>query len=598
GAPRQIGIVDLGAYEADASKWREVPSIIVTTLDDVVNPYDGWISLREAVEVYFSWTTPFDAPDAEYGYYNGTYYRKFDQNVDATGYTVTFDLADYFAKKGVAAGAVKATDLVYRFSETYAADPITVKDSMTIDATSVYVGEKDVPVLDENGDVKKVVKTDENGKPVYKVVAVDTLQVDKYGDPIVTNPIVRNVDGKPVVVGSGDETLWHEANWDDVWATDEVGDYIFVKAEAGKTYVVLNDSEGNQLQKYVLEYEYETETTTEPVYLSGVTVDALVEDATTSRSQVFVIEGTATNAPNLTLKEMSVTNGETAGIELKEGANLVMIGGSVTNTQNGAGIQGALNTSITLDGVVVSGNENANGYGGGVSARNGLVTIKNSTFENNSALAAGGVFAANLYVANSSFTGNEATANDGNGLGTIVIVSRGRLTNTLVADNTAYESEAGVVALRNAIVDVYNGTIVNNESSVANKTGVDLQATRGAKVSIYNSIVGLREGTAYDSENVKAHVVSTNATLNAHNTLSSYVGWKNGMTTNIAYDGSTIFLGNDGKSETPYYALARNAQTLDQGDREYVQTTNGYGPYDLTGKTARVQGESVDLGAY
>ena len=404
---------------------------------------------------------------------------------------------------------------------------------MTIDATSVYVGEKDVPVLDENGDVKKVVKTDENGKPVYKVVAVDTLQVDKYGDPIVTNPIVWNVDGKPVVVDSNDGTDWHEANWNVVWATDEVGDYIFVKAEDGKTYVVLNDSEGNQLQKYVLEYEYETETTTEPVYLSGVTVDALVEDAMTSQSNVFVIDGTATNAPNLTLKEMSVTNGETAGIELKEGANLVMYGGRVTDTQNGAGIQGALNTSITLDGVTVSGNENANGYGGGVSARNGLVTIKNSTFEDNIAQAAGGVFAANLYVENSSFTGNKATADDGNGLGTIVVVSRGRLTNTLVADNEAVTGVAGLVALRNSIVDVYNSTIVKNDE-------VDLQASRGAKVALYNSIVGLEEGKAYDPNKVSTRV-QNDGTISAEYTLSAFDGWNNNSATNFKYDGTKIF---------------------------------------------------------
>ncbi|MBR4751211.1 MAG: hypothetical protein IK077_05590, partial [Thermoguttaceae bacterium] len=89
------GYADLGAYE---SKYvQERPSIIVTTLDDVVDPNDGWISLREAVEVYFTYDIPFEEAETDaYGYYNGTYYRKFDKVVDPTGYTVTFDFTEFY----------------------------------------------------------------------------------------------------------------------------------------------------------------------------------------------------------------------------------------------------------------------------------------------------------------------------------------------------------------------------------------------------------------------------------------------------------------------------------------------------------------------
>ena len=87
------GTVDLGMLELQL----EAPSIIVTTPDDVVDPTDGLISLREAVEVYFAYET-----------------RDFDADVDSTGKTVTFD-------SEVSATGVKVED-----------GEITISNSMSI----------------------------------------------------------------------------------------------------------------------------------------------------------------------------------------------------------------------------------------------------------------------------------------------------------------------------------------------------------------------------------------------------------------------------------------------------------------------------------
>ena len=114
---------------------REAPSIIVTTLDDVVDPFDGLISLREAIEVYFAWQTDDNGKVV-------TSARKFAKGTD--GYTVTFDFTDYIATNGgVAPSEYKITltndpDVINHHAWN---QNITIKNAMTIDATNVKLGE-------------------------------------------------------------------------------------------------------------------------------------------------------------------------------------------------------------------------------------------------------------------------------------------------------------------------------------------------------------------------------------------------------------------------------------------------------------------------
>ena len=495
------GVVDLGAYESGYKEdgyenGFERPSIVVTTLDDVVDPYDGWISLREAAEVYFHYRELEDGSiDVEARYYEA-----------AGGLTITFDLADYYEAKLEEAQEAWLEDHDDLEGFEYEPEPynvitlagkeITVKDSMTIDATSVKIA---------------------------------------------------------------------DSEWDE-----------------------------------------------------RMTVSANEE------SRVFVIEGAATNAPSLTLNALDVTQGYGAGIELSEGSNVVLNDSSVTYTVGGAGIVGKLNTAIRLNnGSVVAHNANTNGYGGGISAPNGAVYIDGATISENTAVIGGGIYAANIYANRATISGNVATgagSQDALG-GAIVVVSRARLTNSLVVRNDATPTEdgyvyGGIVALRNAIVDLYNATIVENVAAPEpvdercqcgcecvycrceghmhdatpelETTTVDVYAL-GATLTSYNSIVGLTEG-AIQVESVGSRV----ATATAYNTLSAFTAWTNASETNVAYDGEAPIF--DAESAIPYM-IASDGLAANAGDVAYVTESHGYGATDLAG-AKRVQGESVDLGAY
>ncbi|MBR4750534.1 MAG: hypothetical protein IK077_02115, partial [Thermoguttaceae bacterium] len=491
--------------------------------------------------------------------------RLFDGERDLNGLTVTFDFSETYNSKinsatGLDVSKLSNKDFVIDFAEQYRNDPITVKDSMTIDASKIKLGEKTVAY---------------EFVPETETKTVDVVVTKRYAD----NP------------------------------------FEFVSRELYQREFEVPTGSGEWIMTELV--------VPEAVYAPEglcVTVDADFQ------ARVFQIEGTATNAPNLTLNSIIATGGSEGNIYVSEGANLVMNGGGVYDAEGGAGIIGKLNSSIRLNGVTVANNWNGNWedsdgfkgtYGGGVSAGNATVYISDSTFNSNLAGGASAVYAANLYVKNSSFEDNYSLDKSGNGVGAIVVVSRARLTNALITDNFAETGVAGLVALRNSIVDVYNGTIVNNgtlkeyefvpesdgsryfgfDDDALSYDGVDLQAARGAKVALYNSIVGIEEGVAYDAENAKARVVSTNATISAENTLSSYTAWSNNTTTNFKYDGKDVFVGaND--EDIPYYALVSNPQTIEAGDDSYVKDANGYGQYDLTGEADRVQGLHVDLGAY
>ena len=158
-------------------------------------------------------------------------------------------------------------------------------------------------------------------------------------------------------------------------------------------------------------------------------------------------------------------------------------------------------------------------------------------------------------------------------------------TNTLFAGNVA--QSGGAFEVYGATATLYNCTVAGNTAS-RNGGGFDLVGT--ATLSAYNSIIAgnsaeLDGADVYvnDSAYMDAAVVAQ-----ANNTLSSYADWADGAN-NLTYDASQPLF-ND--AENGDYTLADDSQAINKGDNQYVTTE-----FDLAGNP-RVVGETVDLGAY
>lgn len=104
------GTVDMGAYEYQTA--TEVPSVVVTTLEDVVDPFDGKISLREAID------------------YAGSAYNA-DGRVQKVGTRITFDAS--------LAGKTIALAETLDVTKCVTVDAVGLKGGLTLDAGGEFV---------------------------------------------------------------------------------------------------------------------------------------------------------------------------------------------------------------------------------------------------------------------------------------------------------------------------------------------------------------------------------------------------------------------------------------------------------------------------
>ncbi len=192
-----------------------------------------------------------------------------------------------------------------------------------------------------------------------------------------------------------------------------------------------------------------------------------------------------------------------------------------------------------------------NGYGGAIFNYGSTLTLDNCLFCDNEAYAGGAI------CSNSGYT---------------------TLENCIVANNTAYYG--GGLEL-NDDAALYNCTITGNSAKYGG--GVDLDSD--SCLNAYNTLIVSNSAT-YEGADV--NIYSSNAVVNAYNTLSSFSSWTNGAN-NLTFNASKPLFAN---AESENYKLANNSQAINKGDELYVNTS-----VDFAGNK-RISGEKPDLGAY
>lgn len=178
---------------------------------------------------------------------------------------------------------------------------------------------------------------------------------------------------------------------------------------------------------------------------------------------------TAQSAPglNFTLRRLTVRNGQAGGSSLNGGA--ILFSG----------------TSLTLDGVDLSGNRSASGTGGAIYA-SAAVTIENSVFAANRANMGGAfeIWDGPLLVRNTTVSGTL-------GNNTVIVFggganARARLVNATVAGNQA----RGIQLRMNAILSITNSLVAGNggyDVGVVDSAAVDLATS-------FNNVIGVQSG--------------------------------------------------------------------------------------------------------
>ena len=413
------GTVDLGAYESQIA--YETPSIIVTTTDDVVDPNDGLISLREAVEVYFAYDS-----------------RTFDAAVDYTGQTVTFNLAepgDVFLEEG----------------------EITISDAMTI-----YGGTSATITIDGCYQSRIFNVADGVESVEFQGLILQRGKADKAAGAYYTSgdaydEAFEAYDGGAIYATTAAITV-KDSEIDD--NAGYIGGAIFVN---GGTLTIENTTFENNDSAY--------QGGAIAVYGAGSTDAALVvadssfESNESDRAGAIYFKNGVASVSGTTFDQNEAAYASGGAITV---SNATFTATDVELTNNDAGRFGgamfAGTSTVTInngEGVAISGNSAQ--YGGALYASKSGLEVVSGTFEDNWAEYSGGaIFSGSALTVAGAFDGNEAGKNGG----AIYAISGVDATDATFTSNAATNSGGAIYAVK-GVVSVTNATFEENSSTLS-----------------------------------------------------------------------------------------------------------------------------------
>jgi hypothetical protein len=151
-------------------------------------------------------------------------------------------------------------------------------------------------------------------------------------------------------------------------------------------------------------------------------------------------------------------------------SGLTITGGVLSSgNDDGAGIEMSHQGNVTLDGVVVSGNQAAGIAGGAVFSNIGNVSVTNSVISGNTAATAAGLgffnYSGTATLDSSTVEGNTATVTADGGF-SVYGPNSFTMTNSTISGNSAATFAGGFSVAASSSSYIYNSTIANNTAGV------------------------------------------------------------------------------------------------------------------------------------